>query len=72
MLGTFSLIWDEAVKIGGADPDFHRRDLFNAIAMKDYPETGFQSYPAEESGKKMRLRPESFADHYSQARLFFR
>ncbi len=38
MLGTFSLIWDEAVKIGGADPDFHRRDLFNAIAMKDYPE----------------------------------
>ncbi|QDV67989.1 Catalase C [Rosistilla carotiformis] len=37
-LGTFSLIWDEAVKIGGADPDFHRRDLFNAIAMKQYPE----------------------------------
>lgn len=214
MLGTFSLIWDEAVKIGGADPDFHRRDLFNAIAMKDYPEwelsvqiftekqaaefdfdvldptklvpeelvpltplgkmrldrnvdnffaeteqvafcpshvvpgidfsndpllqgrlfsyldtqlsrlgspnfhqlpinkpkcpfanfqrdghmqmevpkgnvanepnslddgqlrenpkVGFQSYPAEESGKKMRLRPESFADHYSQARLFYR
>ncbi len=214
MLGTFSLIWDEAVKIGGADPDFHRRDLFNAIAMKDYPEWelsvqvfseeqaaefdfdvldptklvpeelvpltplgkmtldrnvdnffaeteqvafcpshvvrgidfsndpllqgrlfsyldtqlsrlgspnfhqipvnkpkcpfanfqrdghmqmevpkgsvanepnsldngmlredpvgGFQSYPAEESGKKVRLRPESFADHYSQARLFYR
>ncbi|MCM2369973.1 catalase [Aporhodopirellula aestuarii] len=37
-LGTFSLIWDEAVKIGGADPDFHRRDLFNSIAMKSYPE----------------------------------
>lgn len=213
-LGTFSLIWDEAVKIGGADPDFHRRDLFNAIAAGDYPEwelsvqsfteeqaaefdfdvldptklvpeeivpltplgkmvldrnvdnffseteqvafcpshvvpgidfsndpllqgrlfsyldtqlsrlgspnfhqipvnkpkcpfanfqrdghmqmqvptgrvanepnslddgslredpdRGFQSYQAEESGKKMRLRPESFADHYSQARLFYR
>lgn len=37
-LGTFSLIWDEAVKIGGADPDFHRRDLFNAIENGDYPE----------------------------------
>lgn len=38
LLGTFSLIWDEAVKISGADPDFHRRDLFNSIAMKSYPE----------------------------------
>ncbi len=37
-LGTFSLIWDEAVKIGGADPDFHRRDLFNSIAAGDFPE----------------------------------
>ena len=37
-LGTFSLIWDEAVKIGGADPDFHRRDLFNSIAMENFPE----------------------------------
>ena len=38
MLGTFSLIWDEAVKIGGADPDFHRRDLWNAINSGDFPE----------------------------------
>ena len=37
-LGTFSLIWDEAVKISGADPDFHRRDLWNAIQAGDYPE----------------------------------
>ncbi|MCA9149714.1 MAG: catalase [Planctomycetales bacterium] len=37
-LGTFSLIWDEAVKISGADPDFHRRDLWQAIASDDYPE----------------------------------
>jgi len=212
-LGTFSLIWDEAVKLGGADPDFHRRDLFNSIELGDFPEwelsvqafteaeanefdfdvldptklipeelvpltplgkmvldrnidnffaeteqvafcpshlvpgidfsndpllqgrlfsyldtqlsrlgspnfhqipinkpkcpfanfqrdghmqmevptgkvanqpntlddgsirenptLGFQSYPAEEAGKKLRLRPESFADHYTQARLFY-
>ncbi len=37
-LGTFSLIWDEAVQISGADPDFHRRDLWNAIEAGDYPE----------------------------------
>ncbi len=33
---------------------------------------GFSSYPAEEQGNKLRVRPESFADHYSQARLFYR
>jgi catalase len=37
-LGTFSLIWDEAVVISGADPDFHRRDLWNAIQSGDFPE----------------------------------
>ncbi|MEO6804469.1 MAG: catalase [Granulicella sp.] len=31
-LGMQSVIWDEALKISGADPDFHRRDLWNAIA----------------------------------------
>ena len=36
------------------------------------PDRGFQSLAAAESGPKARLRPESFADHYSQARLFFR
>ena len=30
-LGAQSVCWDEAVKINGADPDFHRRDLWNAI-----------------------------------------
>ncbi len=30
-LGTQSVVWDEAVKINGADPDYHRRDLWNAI-----------------------------------------
>ncbi len=37
-LGLQSTIWDEAVKIAGADPDFHRRDLFEAIQAGAYPE----------------------------------
>jgi catalase len=37
-LGTSSVLWDEAVKINGADPDFHRRDLWDAIAAGDFPE----------------------------------
>jgi catalase len=36
--GTHSLAWDEAVKISGADPDFHRRDLWEAIEAGAYPE----------------------------------
>jgi catalase len=36
--GTHSLVWDEAVKIAGADPDFHRRDLWEAIEAGAYPE----------------------------------
>jgi catalase len=38
LLGTHSLVWDEAVKIMGADPDFHRRDLWEAIESANYPE----------------------------------
>jgi catalase len=38
MLGTHSLVWDEAVKIAGADADFHRRDLWEAIERGEYPE----------------------------------
>ena len=41
LLGAASCIWDEAVKINGADPDFHRRDLFEAIARGDFPEWEF-------------------------------
>lgn len=37
-LGMQSVVWNEAVKINGADPDFHRRDLWNAIKNGDYPE----------------------------------
>jgi catalase len=36
--GTYSLVWDEAVKIAGADADFHRRDLWEAIEAGAYPE----------------------------------
>lgn len=38
LLGVHSLVWDEAQKISGKDPDFHRRDLWEAIAMGSYPE----------------------------------
>jgi catalase len=38
LLGTHSLVWDEAVKLMGADPDFHRRDLWEAIESGNYPE----------------------------------
>ncbi|MDB5796416.1 MAG: catalase [Paucimonas sp.] len=37
-LGLQSTLWDEAVKIAGADPDFHRRDMFEAIEKGDFPE----------------------------------
>jgi len=37
-LGLQSVVWNEAVKINGADPDFHRRDLWNAIQKGDFPE----------------------------------
>jgi catalase len=40
-IGAASVMWDEAVKINGADPDFHRRDLFEAIAKGAFPEWSF-------------------------------
>lgn len=48
-LGMQSVVWNEAVKINGADPDFHRRDLWNAIHMGDYPEweLGLQLFDEE-------------------------
>jgi catalase len=39
---------------------------------RENPNTGFKSAPVAEDGVKGRIRPESFADHYSQARQFFR
>ncbi len=37
-LGMQSVVWNEALKINGADPDFHRRDLWEAIGSGDFPE----------------------------------
>lgn len=37
-MGLQSVVWDEAVKSNGADPDRHRRDLWDAIDRGDYPE----------------------------------
>ncbi|NHN56580.1 catalase [Calidifontibacter sp. DB0510] len=36
--GVQSVVWNEAVKINGADPDFHRRDLWDAIQSGDFPQ----------------------------------
>jgi catalase len=38
LLGTHSLVWDETQKIAGKDPDFNRRDLWDAIDQGDFPE----------------------------------
>ena len=50
-LGLQSTIWDETVKISGADPDFHRRDMFDAIAAGDFPQWEFavQLFTQEEA-----------------------
>ncbi len=54
-LGMQSVVWNEALKINGADPDFHRRDLWNAIGAGDYPEW--------ELG--LQLFDEKFADNFA-------
>lgn len=38
VLGVQSTAWDEAVKISAADPDYHRRDLFESINNGGFPE----------------------------------
>jgi catalase len=53
LLGVHSLVWDEAQKLAGKDPDFHRRDLWEAIEHKAYPEyeLALQLVPEEEQDK---------------------
>src|ERR1700746_1919234 len=48
-LGLQSVVWNEALKISGADPDFHRRDLWDAITSGDFPEweLGLQLFDAD-------------------------
>ena len=53
-LGLQSVAWNEAVKINGADPDFHRRDLWNAIQSGDFPEWELQ----------VQLFDQDFADQF--------
>jgi len=52
-LGVHSLVWDESQKITGADPDFHRRDLWEAIENGAYPEweLGLQIIEEEDEHK---------------------
>jgi catalase len=52
--GLQSVVWNEAVKINGADPDFHRRDMWDAITQGNFPEW--------ELG--MQLFDDDFADRF--------
>ena len=53
LLGVHSLVWDEAQQLAGKDPDFHRRDLWEAIDSKAYPEfeLALQLLPEEDVDK---------------------
>ncbi|SFI98753.1 catalase [Planctomicrobium piriforme] len=53
LLGMHSVLWDEALRISGCDPDFHRRDLWEAIENGDFPEweLGFQIIPEKDEHK---------------------
>lgn len=53
-LGLQSVVWNEAVKINGADPDFHRRDLWNSIKSGNFPEWELQ----------VQLFDDDFADKF--------
>ena len=53
-LGLQSVLWNEAVKINGADPDFHRRDLWTAIQSGNFPEWELQ----------FQLFDQAFADRF--------
>lgn len=52
-LGTHAVVWDEAQKISGNDPDFHRRDLWEAIDTGNFPEweLGVQIVPEADEHK---------------------
>jgi catalase len=53
LLGVHSLVWDEAVKIAGQDPDFHRRNMFESIEQGNFFEweLGLQILPQEDEEK---------------------
>lgn len=51
--GVAQVVWDEALKLNGKDPDFHRRDLWDAIERGNYPEweLGAQIFTEEEAAQ---------------------
>jgi catalase len=53
ILGVHSLVWDEAVKLAGQDPDFHRRDMFDSLEKGNFFEweLGVQILPEEDETK---------------------
>ncbi len=53
LLGVHAVCWDEAQKISGKDPDFHRRDLWEAIEAGNFPEweLGLQIIPEADEHK---------------------
>jgi catalase len=53
VLGMQSTLWDEACKLAGADPDFHRRDLFESIESGAYPawDLGVQLFKQKDADK---------------------
>lgn len=77
--GVHSLLWEEAQLVNGFDPDFHRRDLANAIEAGAYPrwELGLQVMPDSEDEMfegidlldPTKLVPEEFAPVRAVGRL---
>ena len=68
-LGLQSVVWNEAVKINGADPDFHRRDLWNAIQSGKL--SGMGARPAalrRRVRRKVRVRRTGCDEDHSRRR----
>lgn len=76
-LGVHGLEWEEAQMIAGNDPDFNRKDVYNAIEDGIYPEweLGIQIITDEDiekfEGKKVRAEGAGFKDHFSQPSMFY-
>ena len=70
VLGVHGLVWDEALTLNGVDPDFHRRDLYNAIGAGAFPEweLGVQVMPDSDDqyfdGIDCSTRPSSFRKNW--------
>ena len=52
LLGVHGLVWDEAQKLAGKDPDFHRRDLWENIENGNFPEWEFGIQVIEEADER--------------------